>query len=537
MTTGGTHSGDAESRAAEERRQEAIRRDAELPEVEFVTEPADTARFEDVSGEGRRGRAARGTLVNSVFLLGLNLLALIRGFAVAGFLTVADYGVWGLLVVAFTTLYGLVQIGVNDKYIQQDSGDQEKAFQQAFTLQLILSGFFVVLMWVAMPLYALAYGTWEILVPGWALTAAMPASAFQAPLWTFYRKMDYKRQRSLQVWDPIVGMVVTLGLAAAGLGYWAFVIGTIAGGWAGAAVAVRASPYRLGLVYEKGTVREYRSFSGPLMFEGACRAVTAMTPVLVAQRSLGTAAVGAMAIAHNISRYSYKVDQILNNTLYPVICAVRDRHELLEESFLKSNRVGLLWAAPSGIGVALFAPDLVHFVLGSRWEDAIPVIQAFALIAAINVIGFNWSSIFRAIADTRPIAVAGLTMAISVCALAVPGLLLGGLDGYSIGMALSVIVLVGVRLVFLKRLFSLRAIAVNVLRSVMPTAGALTGTVALRLALWGGEREFVQSVAEVVLYAALVVGFTAVAERALLLEFRGYLRRGRASTAQAGGGV
>ena len=46
----------------------------------------------------------------------------------------------------------------------------------------------------------------------------MPASAFQAPLWTFYRRMDYLRQRKLQVFDPVVGFVVTLGLAVAGFG-------------------------------------------------------------------------------------------------------------------------------------------------------------------------------------------------------------------------------------------------------------------------------------------------------------------------------
>ena len=54
-------------------------------------------------------------------MIGLNGHALVRGFAVAGFVTVAEYGVWGLLIVSFISLYGLVQIGVNDKYIQQDS--------------------------------------------------------------------------------------------------------------------------------------------------------------------------------------------------------------------------------------------------------------------------------------------------------------------------------------------------------------------------------------------------------------------------------
>ena len=163
-----------------------------------------------------------------------------------------------------------MQIGVNDKYIQQDAEDQEHAFQQAFTLQLALSLFFVALMVVMMPVYALAYGNWEILLPGWALALAMPASAFQAPLWTFYRRMDYLKQRRLQVIDPVLSIVVTLGLAAAGFGYWSFVIGTICGSWAAAVMAIRASPYKLALRYESGTVREYALFSGPLMFQGGC---------------------------------------------------------------------------------------------------------------------------------------------------------------------------------------------------------------------------------------------------------------------------
>ena len=91
-------------------------------------------------------------------------------------------------------------------------------------------------------------------------------------------------------------------------------------------------------------------------------------PVVAAQRTLGTAAVGAMAIASNISRYTLRVDQIVTGTLYPVVCAVKDRRDLLQEAFLKSNRLGLLWAGPTGVGIFLFAPDLVHFVIGSQWR-------------------------------------------------------------------------------------------------------------------------------------------------------------------------
>ena len=474
---------------------------------------------------GRRAKAARGTVVNSAFLIGLNGLALVRGFAVAGFVTVAEYGVWGLLVVAFTSLYGLVQIGVNDKYIQQDSEDQEAAFQMAFTLQLFLSLFFVGLMIVVMPVYAAAYGNWDMLIPGWALALAMPASAFQAPLWTFYRRLDYLRQRQLQVFDPIVNTVVTLSLAAAGFGYWSFVIGMICGSWVAAAVAVRASPYKLAIRYEPGTAREYASFSGPLMFQGACVAVIQLAPVMVAQRAFGTAAVGAMAIAANISRYSLRVDQILTNTLYPVVCAVKDRRDLLQEAFLKSNRLGLLWAAPTGVGIFLFAPDLVHFVIGERWTDAIPIIQSLGLVAVVNQIGFNWSAFYRAIGNTRPIAVGGLAMAISVAGVATPLLYWEGLEGYAVGMGISALILVALRLVYLRRLFPLRPIFGNIAQGLVPVVIALTGTAALRLALWGGERTAGQAAAEVVVFVALAGFATLISARSLLSEFREYLRR------------
>ena len=41
--------------------------------------------------------------------------------------------------------------------------------------------------------------------------------------------------------------------------------------------------------------------------------------------------------------------------MYPAICAVQDRLELLRESFVKSNRLALMWAMPFGVGIALFA--------------------------------------------------------------------------------------------------------------------------------------------------------------------------------------
>lgn len=471
-----------------------------------------------------RTLAARGIVVNAAFLIAMNALGFLKGFGVAAFLGPDDYGLWGLLAVSFTTLFNLVQVGVDDKYVQQDDADQELAFQEAFTLQCLLCGAFVVVIAAAMPLYVLAYDEPDILLPGYALALVIPAMALQAPLWTFYRNMDFLEQRKLQAYDPIVGFVATIGCAAAGLGYWSLVIGVVLGGWVAAIVAVRASPYRLRFRLRRGSIRAYWGFSGPLFYSALMVIVLAQVPALVGKHALGLLGVGAMAIANNISQYAKRVDDIVTNTLYPAVCAVKDRTDLLLESFTKSNRLALLWAAPLGAGIALFGPDLVERVFGEKWEIATYAIQALGVAAAINQIGFNWSAFYRARGETRPIAVNSAVMCVGVLGFAVPLMLVDDVDGYATGMVLAVLLLVVNRMRYLVRLFPAKAIAVNCWWGIWPMIPATLTVVAIRLAAWGGPRSAFQVVGEAAAFVLVVVAVTVRSERTLLREFRGYLR-------------
>ena len=154
-----------------------------------------TERFE-LQGRSLRAHAARGTLVNAAFLAGVDSLNLVKGFVVAGFLSRADYGVWGILVIALGTLLLLKQIGIGDRYVQQEEPDQELAFQRAFTAELIADAAFGALVVAAVPLVCLVYGDWKLLAPGLVLCLLIPAGILQAPIWVHYRRMAFARQRS-----------------------------------------------------------------------------------------------------------------------------------------------------------------------------------------------------------------------------------------------------------------------------------------------------------------------------------------------------
>lgn len=469
-----------------------------------------------------RGRAARGTLINTAFTVGLGGLTLLKGFILAGFLSRSDYGIWGVIVVSLSTLLFLKQAGIGDKFIQQDEDDQEVAFQKALTLELALTGACVVLIAAALPILVVIYNLPRLVLPGVVIAAALVVSVFQAPLWVYYRRMEFARQRALAAVDPIVGFAVSVGLAAAGAGYWAFVGGLAAGTCAASAAAVWRSPFRVRLRYEPGTLRSYWTFSGPLLLAGGAGFVMAWSSVIAAKLDLGLAAVGVIALADNISAFTERVDDLITGALYPAICAVRDRTELLYESLVKSNRLALIWAAPLGIGITLFAHDVVRFGIGERWRPAIIVLQVFGATAAVNHIGFNWTAYFRALGRTGPIAVVTLVATAVFLAVGIPLLLALGLPGFAIGIAAQAVAAVAVRAFYLQRIFPGFDFLRHAARSFLPTAPAAGAVLLLRLVEPSG-RSLAEALAELVAYTLIAAGCTWYLESRLLREAIGHV--------------
>src|SRR3954447_26879831 len=484
----------------------------------------------DVRGGTLRTHAARGTIINTAFTAGLATLTLLRGLIVAIFLDPSDYGIWGILVIGLGTLSWLKQVGLSEKYIQQDEPDQEVAFQKAFTLELIANVILGVVLLVGLPIAVAVYGYDEIVAPGLVCITILPALVLQTPLWVFYRRMEFVRQRTLQAIDPIVGFVVAVTLAAAGAGYWALVVSMVVGTWSSALFTWRASPYRLRWRWDRATAREYARFSWPLFMSGIALLVMAQATLIAASRSLGLAAVGALTIANAFSNYTHRLDEIITSTLYPAICAVRDRASVLTEAFVKSNRLTLMWGMPFGIGLALFTPDLVHYVIGDHWAFAINAIRASGLIAAIAHIAFNWTAFHRALNQTRPIAVATWIGVASYGAIVIPLLLTDGLDGYAIGIVAAGVIQLLVRGFYMHRLLQGFNPVAHALRAVLPTIPA-AGVVLLARAVEPWDRSLGLAVAELVLYLVVTAGATWILERGLLLEALGYLRRGSRRTA------
>jgi O-antigen/teichoic acid export membrane protein len=484
-----------------------------------------------------RRRTARGAIVNGLFLGGAEALVLVQGLIVTVLLGPRAIGLYGIVTTTAITIVALKRVGIDEAFVQQSEEGQEEEFQRAFTLELALSAAFAVAIAASAPLVSSVYGDDRLLWLTLAVSYLPLAFALQAPTWIFFRRMDFVRQRLLQAVVPVVTFCVTVPLAAAGVGVWSLVIGPLAGNAAGCVAAIAVSPYRLRLRFDRDTRKRYFAFSWPIFVNAAALLAVQQGQLLAFDLDSGLAAVGYITLAFTLTRYADRADQIVATTIYPAICAVRDRLDTLEELFVKSNRLTMMWALPFCAGFVLFAPDLVHLILGDRWVPAIVLLQGLAAAAAIQQVGYNWFSFYRAVGKPRPQAVESAVMVAAFGGLAIPGLIAFGAPGFVWGRIAGAVAMLAVRRHFVRRLLPRVELLTLGLRGVVPVLAAAAAAAAVRLALWGGERTPVQAVAEIVVFVAGCALATWLLERSLLREVAREARSPRLTAAAAAAGT
>lgn len=474
-----------------------------------------------------RGRTVRGALITAVFLLLIDGLTVAQGMVVTRLLGPELIGLYGIVTVTTMTILALKRVGIDEAFVRQDEDEhaQEEEFQRAFTLELATSALLALALIALAPLIAALYGDARLL----GLMAAMAylplGFALLAPLWIFFRRMEYGRQRALQAIQPVVSFAVTVPLAATGFGVYSLIVGPLAGYVVAAAVAIKLSPYRLQLRWDPQTTKRYLAFSGWILVATLATLVVQQGQVLAFDVSEGLRYVGFLTLALTVTRYVDRADQVVTATIYPAIAAIQGRTDTLRELFVKSNRATLLWVMPFSAAVVLFAPDLVSFVVGEEWRDAELLIQGLALAGILQHLGFNWFSFFRAHGDTRPPAIEAAVHAAAFCVLAIGGLIAAGVTGFVVGRIAAVAVALVVRRHYVRRMLpgvTLSSIAAPATLAVLP---AIAAVLAVRLALWGGDRAAWQAGLELAVLAA-VFGATAYRrELPLIAELRSSLRQ------------
>jgi O-antigen/teichoic acid export membrane protein len=76
----------------------------------------------------------------------------------------------------------------------------------------------------------------------------------------------------------------------------------------------------------------------------------------------------------------------MNRALFPAMADNRDQTESLTRLFLLALQLQTLIALPATVGLALVAGEAVPVLLGSKWQEAVPLLQWLALAGIAQVL-------------------------------------------------------------------------------------------------------------------------------------------------------
>ena len=105
-------------------------------------------------------------------------------------------------------------------------------------------------------------------------------------------------------------------------------------------------------------------------------------------------------------------------------------------SYLKTLRLGAVYAFPTFWGLALVADPAIRVLLGSKWVAAVPVVQVLCLVMPLRMLNAFTSSLMTAL-DRQDVPIRTAFMALIVIPAAVLAGQAWGVTGVAAGWAVA----------------------------------------------------------------------------------------------------
>ena len=360
----------------------------------------------DIAGgtQGEGGLAtkvSRGVGWNLITGLIVELLTLAQFLILPIFLSPADYGIYGIAAGIAFVGFMLRDFSLGMKFVQDTERDRQRAFDIAFTLELLLGIGGTIIIAAAAPLVGWAYGDSQLT---WVVLAMAPfafAGMLALPEYILIKDMRFFTRMLRQTATHVVSFAVTIWAAWAGYGVWALVIGLpvnmfmmLVTLWP----VVRFWPH---LVWNKADFKQYLNFGWPLWAGSLCLAGFYLGVINMLTVVFGFAIAGFFQRIWRLIEFSYRLNIRTTHAVYPAVVRIGQDLPRLRGAHIVINRLTMLVSAPIGFALIFLAPDLIR-IWPSDWWAAAPFFQVVGVFFVFGTLAFDWDTYYRAAGDTKP---------------------------------------------------------------------------------------------------------------------------------------
>ena len=190
------------------------------------------------------------------------------------------------------------------------------------------------------------------------------------------REMRFTVMAVISVVSLIIGTAIGIGGARAGYGYWALVAMTVAQPLIATIGFWMATGWIPGPPHRRAGIRSMLHFGGTLSLNGLVVYVAYNAEKILIGRFWGVDAIGIYGRAFQlITIPTDNVNSAVGEVAFSALARLQDDPIRLKSYFLKGFSLVLGLTLPITIACALFADDMVLFLLGPNWKDAAAIVR------------------------------------------------------------------------------------------------------------------------------------------------------------------
>jgi O-antigen/teichoic acid export membrane protein len=321
------------------------------------------------------------------------ILRLASVMILARLLTPRDFGLVGM-VTALTGVLGLFRdFGLSSAAIQRANVTEEQT-STLFWINMLVGAILAVLSFLMAPAISAFYHEPRLLGVTVALGAGFLLNAAGVQHGALLqREMRFTTVAMLDILALVLSIMVGIGMALSGYGYWALVGMTLTAplvSTVGAWVATRWIP---GFTRNWDGIRSMMRFGGTITLNSLVVYVGYNLEKVLLGRYWGADVVGIYGRAYQLTNIpTDNLNSSIGGVAFSALSRVQDDPQRLKSYFLKGYSLVLALTLPITLVCTLFANDAILVLLGQKWQEAIPIFRLLAptilIFAMINP--FSW---------------------------------------------------------------------------------------------------------------------------------------------------
>lgn len=302
-------------------------------------------------------------------------------------LTPEDYGLMAMATVVIGFLALFDELGMGAAIIQQKEFDEAQV-SQVFGLVIIINLTAFLLLIVSAQYIAEFFDEPRLVTITWVLSLQFPLLAVQIiPDAVIRRRMQFRRKSLVNFVTMVLGSLFTLGLAIAGWGVWALVLGNVM------TVFTRTVGFNIVAAYFcwpsfnfKG-LRRVVTFGSQVTAERILWFIYSQADIFLVGRVLGKELLGYYSVAiHLASLPMTKLGAIVNEVSFAGFSRIQSETDEVSRQFLKATLAISFFAFPVFFGISAAAPEIVSSILGNNWIQSTAPLQILSLVIPLRML-------------------------------------------------------------------------------------------------------------------------------------------------------